>query len=289
MLGILAMIAGMGAFVTNDGFAKVAGDTLPIGEIMAVRGVFAIAFVMLLAWWFGALRPIRQMMSWPVGGRIAGEVLSTVLFLTGLMHLPFAETNAIMQFTPLAVTAASAVFFREQVGWRRWTAALVGFIGVLLIVKPGTAAFSWWSLPLIFCVLAVVLRDLSTRRIDRDIPTLMITVMSAASVTVAGFVMGLTEVWVVPEPLVALRLAAAAIAIVVGYFCVTVSLRSGEMAVIAPFRYSVVLFAITGGYLVWGQVPDSLTLLGIAIVIAAGIYTFYRERLRMMTAARAKA
>ncbi len=276
--GMLAMIAAMALFVVNDVFVKLAGARLPVSEIMVLRGLVAAALLLMLARWMGALRPARMLLSAPVAGRVCSEIASTTFFLFGLMNMPFAEANAILQFGPLLLTASAALFLGEHVGWRRWLAALAGLIGVLLMVKPGTSQFTWYAILPVLSVLSSVVRDLSTRRIDTAIPSLMLALTTAVSITVAGCAIAVFQDWhrPLPEDLVGLATAAALLA--VGYLAVVVSVRTGELSVVAPFRYSIVIFALLAGYLVWGELPDRLSIVGMVVVTAAGLYTFLRER-----------
>ncbi len=276
--GMLAMIAAMALFVVNDVFVKLAGARLPVSEIMVLRGLVAVALLYALTRWMGALRPARMLVNGPVAGRVASEIASTTFFLFGLMSMPFAEANAILQFGPLLLTAAAALFLGEQVGWRRWLAALAGLLGVLLMVKPGTSQFTWYAMLPVLSVLSSVVRDLSTRRIDPAIPSLMLALTTALSITVAGCAIAVFQDWhrPLPEDLVGLAMAAALLA--VGYLAVIVSVRTGELSVVAPFRYSIVIFALLAGYLVWGELPDQLSIVGMVVVTAAGLYTFLRER-----------
>lgn len=288
LAGIVGVLVAMFCFVVNDVFVKLVGADLPIGEMMLLRGVVSVAGVLAVAWWMGALRPPRILLSGPVAGRVTGEIFSTPLFLFGLMHMPFADANAILQFGPLAVTAGSAIFLAERVGWRRWTAACVGLLGVLLIIRPGGATFNTFALLPLGSVVAGAARDLFTRRIDHRVPTLMLTLVSAGTVTVTGGAIAMVETWVTPSPMHLVQLTAAAVLLAIGYFAATIAVRAAEISVIAPFRYSIVVFAIVCGVLVWGEVPDALSFVGIGIVTAAGLYTFYRER-RFARLARAAA
>lgn len=281
MVGIAAMVAAMAAIIVNDVFVKLAASVVPVSQLMVVRGLMVSVLIFVAAWRLGMLRPLASVWSPSFGWRLVGESLATVTFITGLVHMPFAEANAILQFLPLTVTAGSAIFLGERVGWRRWLAAVVGLLGVLLIIRPGTAGFNVYSLFIVACVLLVTLRDLMTRRIATAIPTLMLALTSALAVTATGLVWAPFETWVWPSPYVLLLLLAAAVFLSAGYVLSTIAVRTGEIGVVMPFRYSVVLFAIVGGMLVWGEVPDAMTLLGIGIVIFAGLYTFHRERQRL--------
>jgi drug/metabolite transporter (DMT)-like permease len=206
-----------------------------------------------------------------------------VFFLSGLVALPIADAVAIGQMTPLAITAAAAIILKEPIGWRRWLAAIVGLIGVLLIVQPGTAAFSPAALLIVAAVGTVVLRDLATRYVATTVSTLTLTLMSASGGIVAGLMMLPFETWIVPSMNQILLIMLCAFFLTLGYLYVIVAMRNGEVAVVSPFRYSVIPFALLSGWLVWNELPTLVQLLGIAILTTAGIYTFHRERLAMRT------
>jgi drug/metabolite transporter (DMT)-like permease len=179
---------------------------------------------------------------------------------------------------PLFIVASAAFFLREHVGWRRWLAAGVGFLGVLLIIRPGTETFTPWALLALLAVGFVALRDLATRRIDPALPSLLVTLITAASVSVLGYLVYPLQTWQMPTPFAWGMLAIAAICMAVAYYAMVLAMRSGDIAVVSPFRYSVVLWALLSGYIVWGDKPDGLALAGTVIVVAAGLYTFLRER-----------
>jgi drug/metabolite transporter (DMT)-like permease len=276
--GIIAMLVSCLCFILNDTFVKIIGDDLPLGQIIALRGVFATAALLAFGWYVSGLGGFRAHLSRPVVLRTIGEVVATLLFLSALMHLPLANISSIMQAVPLAITAAAALFLGERVGWRRWTAIIVGFLGILLIVRPGAEGFNLWALVALCAVLLVTLRDMSTRMIPPTTPTLAIALIASASVMMAGFALSLTEDW---QP-VSLRegamLLGSGIFLLIGFVTVIIAMRHGDVAIVAPFRYSFIPYAILIGWLVWGDVPDALTMVGIAVVIGTGVYTFYRER-----------
>lgn len=278
--GILAMLASMAAFVTNDTCVKLASATVPIGEIITLRNLAATAFLAAFALVFGGLHlpahpPVRLLAL-----RCVGELLSTLLFLVALVSLPLADMTAMAQITPLALTAAAALFLGETVGWRRWTATLVGFIGVGFIVRPGSTAFSLAGAMVMASIVFVVLRDLATRLISSAVPTLTLTVMSAASGMVAGVLLWPFEVWQAPSAGEAALLAMAGLFLALGYAFIIIALRTGDVGTVSPFRYAVIVFALASGYLVWGQTPDGWAVIGICIICAAGLYTVHRERVR---------
>ena len=170
------MTVGMASFTINDAITKLVSSEMCFGQVMLVRGVFATVLIAALALHRRALRPPRTPgMMKPVALRVAAEVGGTVAFLTAIVHLPLANTAAIFQALPLAVTLGAALAFREPVGWRRWMAIIAGFIGVLIIVRPGLEGFNQYSLFALGSVVFFAVRDLATRPIPAHIPSLFIT------------------------------------------------------------------------------------------------------------------
>jgi len=276
---ITAMLAGQASFTFNDALIKLAAAGLPGGQAIFMRGVMAIlvSFTVCLALGSFNLAPLRG------AGRILtlrniGEIGSTFFFLFALFHMPIATATAILQLTPLAMTAGAAIFLAEPVGWRRWLAALVGFAGVMIVIRPGSDAFNAFSLLALTGVAFSVLRDLSTRRIGHHVPAILLVSISALSVTTAAAGFALVETWVVPEPKSLLLLLFSAIFLLGGYYFMVNAMRHGEVAVVAPFRYSVIIWAVLAGILLWGEWPDAPALIGTAVVVVAGLYTFMRER-----------
>ena len=277
--GILAMLAAMAAFVANDTCVKLIGKSLPLGELIVLRNLTSTIYILVFALAFSGMTLPAKPQTRLLWLRMAAELFSTLFFLSGLVSLPIADATAISQFTPLALTAAAAIFLKEPIGWRRWLAAISGLAGVLLVIRPGTAAFSPAALLILASVAFIVLRDLTTRAISNDVPTLTLTAMSASISVFAGVALMPFETWIVPSSEQVLLLMAAAFFLTLAYALIVIALRSGDVAVVSPFRYAVIVFAILSGWLIWGDLPDSMQLAGIAILTLAGIYTFHRESL----------
>jgi drug/metabolite transporter (DMT)-like permease len=279
--GSLLMAVAMAGFTMNDTITKAVSAEMNFGQIMLVRGLFAVALIAALAWHQRALRPLRTLMMRPVALRVVGEVGGTVSFLAAIVHLPLANTAAIFQALPLAVTLGAALMFGEPVGWRRWLAIAAGFIGVLIIVRPGIEGFDRFSLLALVSVVFCAVRDLATRRIPPQIPSLSITLLTTVTVTTTGAaILVPLGGWTPPSGRALGLLALAAVLLLIGYQCVIMALRSGDISAVAPFRYSALLWAMLLGYLVFGDVPDSLMVLGASIIVLSGLYAFHRERKR---------
>jgi drug/metabolite transporter (DMT)-like permease len=172
----------------------------------------------------------------------------------------------------------------ERVGWRRWAAIAVGFAGVLLVVKPNPAAFNVYAVIALLSAVAVAGRDLVTRRIGADVPSIVVTLSTTTAVGLAGALIGLTEAWQPLKSREIALLAAAAALVTLGNLCIIVAFRRADVSVVSPFRYTIVAMAIVLGYLVFGELPDLLGGAGIVLIAASGVYTIHREQVRLRQA-----
>ncbi|MGF6308075.1 drug/metabolite transporter (DMT)-like permease [Bradyrhizobium sp. i1.8.4] len=279
--GSLFMAAAMASFTANDTITKAVSVELNIGEILLVRGLVAMVLVAVLAWYRDALRSFAALLIWPVGLRVMGEIGGTLTYLSAISQIPLANASAIFQALPLVITLGAALVFGEPVGWRRWLAIAAGFIGVLVIVRPGAEGFSQAALLALASVGFCAVRDLATRRIPKHLPTVFITLLTTVTVTTAGAaVLVPLGGWRPPSGHALGLLVFAAVLILIGYQCIIVSLRTGDISAVAPFRYTALPWAMLTGYLAFGHKPDGSMLAGAAIIVASGLYAFYRERKR---------
>jgi drug/metabolite transporter (DMT)-like permease len=279
--GALYMTAAMAGFGFNDMLVKTATKTLATGEITLIRGTISTALIFLLALHMGALRPLKTVLHPMLALRVLAEVTATFTYIYALGQLPLANAGAILQFLPLAVTLGAAIFLGEPVGWRRWGAIIAGFFGVLLIIKPGPDGFSLASFLALACVFAAAARDIATKRLPQGIPTVYVTLLTSFAVTAgAGIFITPLGGWQSPPLFDVGILALAAICLMVGYLALITAMRTGEISFIAPFRYTYMIWALALSFTVFGDLPDIFMILGCAIVVASGIYTFYRENRR---------
>ena len=279
--GALTMMASMAAFTFNDTIVKSIGLELPLSQILVIRGSLASVFIYLLARHLGSLRLSLRRQDWGmIFCRCLSEVGATFFFLTALMQMPLANVTAVLQMLPLTVTLFAALLFAEPVGWQRLMAILAGFCGMLLIVRPGPDGFDSAALLALAAVGCVTARDLITRRMPPDVPSMTVTLMASLSVTVFGLVYGLQQDWQPLELTHMVKLATAAGFIFAGYLFSVMAMRVGDIAVVSPFRYTGLLWALLLGWLFFDDWPDVITLLGGAIVVCAGLFTLYRERRR---------
>lgn len=273
------MMASMAAFTINDTCVKVLGSEMPLLQIVTLRGALACVLIYALARHLGALRFDLPAGDWVLLGlRALGEASATYFFLNALLHMPLANLTALLQVLPLAVTLGAAVFFGEKVGWRRYAAIGIGFCGMLLIVRPGPEGFSLDAIYGLASVACVTLRDLATRKLSAQVPSLTVALTSALSVAGLAAIGSASVDWVPLDLRLGLLVACAAVFVFFGYLFSVMVMRTGEVSFSAPFRYTGLVWALVLGWLVFDHWPTPLTMLGAGIVVASGLFTFHRER-----------
>ncbi len=277
--GALFMSICMAGFVLNDAMIKLVTQDISLFQAIFLRGILASLLIGGLAWWrrqlFYRVAPRDRKM---LVLRIVGELGGTICYLSALMHIPIANATAILQALPLAVTLGAAVFLKEPVGWRRYTAIGIGFAGVMIIVRPGAEGFDAFALLAVLAVLFVTLRDLATRQLPVQVPSLFVAFCTAVTIMIFGAVMLPFTEWRPVATANLVQLAVAAGSLFFGYVFSVSSMRVGEVAFVSPFRYTILIWALILGVVIFGDMPDFWTLTGAAVIVATGIFTFYRER-----------
>ena len=283
--GAAWMTLGMAGYVVNDSLIKLTAENLPLFQAIFVRGVMITAVIggWTLARGLGPSLP--SVVARPVLFRVATEALGTAAYLTALTKLPLAGLTAVLQIVPLAVTFVAARVLREPVSTHRVAAVSAGFLGVLLIVRPWSDAFSPWYLLGLIGVVLVVLRELATIKVPQQVPSLVVALATAVTITAMGLVVTMGRGWAPMGTRSVMLLAAASLFLTVGYIASVITVRVGELSFSAPFRYTVLLFAILLQVVVFGEVPDALSFVGSAIIVAAGLWSFSRERTGIRTPA----
>jgi len=276
--GVLLMTLGMASLALADVFIKILADHMPVAQILVATGLGGIVFFGLWARAQGQRLVSRDALHRAVVARNLCEMFGTICMITALALVPLATVSAILQATPLAVTLGAALFLGAQVGWRRWSAVGVGFLGVMLVLRPGLAGFAPETLFAVGAVVGLSGRDLATRAVPRHVSSARLTAWAFVAVTLSGGL--LFAAGPGPAPVTALNglyLFLALAFILGGVYAVTAAMRTGEIAVVTPFRYSRILFALVLAVLVFGERPDALTLAGAALIVASGLYTLWRE------------
>ncbi|MEM1421243.1 MAG: DMT family transporter [Neomegalonema sp.] len=283
--GAIAMSMAMLCFVLNDLAIKGVLKDLPTGQAMFLRGLFAIVFATALAWRSGAFRHARLLLNRMVLLRCVLEGCAASCFLTALAFVPFATLSATLQMTPLIATGLAALTLREQVGWRRWAAMGAGLVGMLIILQPGVEEISIYALLGVATSFLAAARDIATRVAPPETPTMLFAFGSVITIMVAGAAMSVVEAnlgrpWATADNEHLALLVIASIIVIGANFFVSKAMRLGEVSFVAPFRYTSVLFATLGAWIVFLEEPGLNVLVGAGVIIAAGLYTFHREQVR---------
>lgn len=276
------MVLAMLCFSIEDMFIKFLGGAISVGQLLALLGAGG-AIIMAVACAVQREPMLSADLLHPaVVTRNIGELIGTLGFVSALTLIPLATASAILQTNPLVVTLGAAIFFNEAVGWRRWSAICVGLFGVLLILRPGMDGFDWNALFAVQGMIGLSIRDLATRRAPANLSALQLSLVAFALLIPAGVAL----MWVQGTPYVppSVRewgiLIIAAIIGAFSYRFIVGAMRVGDISFVTPFRYSRMIFALIIGLVVFAEVPDALTVIGVAIVIASGLYTLWREQIR---------
>lgn len=287
----LLMVGSMLGFAFEDLFLKRAASVLPPGQVIAMMGAAGAACFWLVAARRGEPILCRAALSPPALIRAVSEAVATMLYVTALALIPLSVNSALLQASPLVVTMAAALFLREPVGWRRWSAILVGFTGVLVILRPFGESFEVAGLLTVACVIVLAARDLATRVMPASIGTFQLTTWAYLGMVPAGLIlMAISQTAPqTPDPTRLLDLTGALLTGLVGYWAVTAAMRLGEVSVVAPFRYTRLVFSMILAMVFLGERPDALTYAGSALIIGSGLYTFWREARRKSLSNRASA
>jgi drug/metabolite transporter (DMT)-like permease len=281
--GIAAICGCMASYTINDVLVKQILRTYPVGEVIFVRGVMCSLLIGAVALAFGHTRQLRAPMSNLLISRSLCDGLSTAGFIAALAQMKLANIAAVLQIAPLIITALSVVLYREVVGWRRWSAIGLGFLGALLVIKPIPSEFNIWAIIGAASAFAAAVREIQTRQIGRAVPVLVVAFWGAVGITACGAVFIVTEDWRMFGGGDLFQLFIAAVFVGTAIYLLALGFRDVDLSVVAPFRYSYLLTSALGGFLVFREVPDAWTVTGAALIVGSGIYALHREAVRRRT------
>lgn len=278
--GAAFMVTAMALFAANDAGTKFAAASLPVSEILVLRGTFAVVFLAILLAWRGELRETPKIFDWQVSLRGFAEAATGVLLITALASMPLGNVIAIIQLVPFLMTMIGALMLAERVGWRRWIAVVAGFAGMLFVVKPLPGAFDAASVFAIVATLTILLRDMLARSIGTRAPAFVVALGSIVAGIIVGGIGSTFQTWQTPDLFTWFALFGAGIFLVLAQFFIVIAYRGTELSAVAPFRYSIVVFAVIYGFIFFREWPDVFSVTGMTIMIAAGIYMLRREAVR---------
>ena len=269
--GALIMMACMSAFVLNDAFVRLAGNSLPLAQILFLRGVLTTLILLTFAIYLGTfeVRVIKKD-KWKIFFRSIAEALTAYFFLTAVLNMPFANVTALLQILPITVTLAAALVFKEKVGAIRIILIIIGFLGVILIINPSSDGFNLYSGYALIAVILITVRDLITRKLSVEVPTLLPTVSASFGVLLFSIIL-LAKTPIQPLNIQnSFFIILAAFFIIFGYYTAVLVMRIGDISFVSPFRYSAIIFALIIGSIFFKEWPDLSSFIGICIVTVAG-------------------
>ncbi|MFX0544963.1 DMT family transporter [Roseovarius sp. S1116L3] len=280
LIGSLWMITAMALFAVEDGFIKAAATSLPVGEILMIFGLGGAAV------FAGVLRrnglPLfrREVVSRPMRIRVCFEVTGRLFWVLALALTPLSSAAVILQATPLVVVAGAAFVFGEKVGWRRWTAIVIGLLGVVVIIRPGADSFSPLSVLALIGMIGFAGRDLASRAAPAAIGTAMLGLYGFLAMALAGALYSVWsgEAFALPGPRAAMMLAGAIASGTIAYSCLMKAMRVGDVSAVTPFRYTRILFGIALGVALFGEEITAPMAIGSGLIVASGIFILWRSR-----------
>ena len=277
--GSLWMVASMAGFAVEDAFIKSAAGAIPLGQVIIMMGLLGIAAFSIMAIIANEPPIPRSVLSRTMAIRSGFEVTGRLFYALAITLTPISVASAILQASPLVVVLGAAVIFGEKVGLRRWLIILVGFCGVVVILRPGLDGFNALSILALIGMLGFSGRDLATRAAPPSLSNAQLGVAGFVMLTLSGvIILGFSGGAVLPTMPVLGKILAAAVFGVAGYSAITQAMRTGEVAVVTPFRYTRLLFAMILGVTVFGERPDAATLIGSAIIVGCGVLILATSR-----------
>ena len=275
--GIMLMIVARIVFAGSDTFTKLASEGLPASEVVVLRNLVSLPIVLVMAWQLGGLRHLGAFRDRIVLSRSVLEGIGTLAFVAALPFVMLGQSTVILLTVPIILVALSALIFKEDVGWRRWTAIVVGFFGVIMVAGPFGGRPTLYLLLTQFTAIAWAFRDLMTSRIVGRIPSITVALINTVVVGCLAVPGVLWQEWRGFGGQEALYILGSGGLVAFANFLYIDALRTGAIPVVAPFRYTAALWATIAGFMVWGDIPDVLGVRGTLFIIGSGLYTFYRE------------
>jgi len=285
--GVIAMTLAMVMFITNDTTLKLAVREVPLGEAIFLRTVLSALLMLALVARSGDLVAVPLAFRPRVLVRSALEALTTFLYVAALGAMPIASTTTIYMVAPLLTTALAVPMLGERVTWRSWCAIAIGFCGALIVTRPDPSTFSAFALLPAVAAFCGASRDVITRGIGREVPGSVVAFSSGLVLVASAACFALWEDWHLPSLKVLLIVSLAGFAFAAGTVLLVYAFRNAPVASVAPLRYLMVFGALVSGYVVFGELPDIWTWIGVVLVVGAGLYTLRSARRQSLAERRA--
>ena len=277
--GAVLMTGCMLTYVINDAFMKLLFSEIALFQAIFLRSLITVLPILIMTWITKvAIRNLSYLNKRLLLARVSAEVCATIAFLLALKHMPLANVTAILQALPLAITMAAALFLSEPVGWRRWIAIILGFTGVLIIVRPGLEGFNIYSLSALAAIFFITVREIFTRKLTSKVPTITVALSTVIGIGMFSGIMMIGTEWQPVNASSWLLILGAGVSVLIATFLSVMAMQTGEISFVSTFRYTAMLGAIGVGILIFDDWPDQLTLVGTLIIVLTGIYSFHREQ-----------
>ena len=277
--GAVLMTGCMLTYVINDAFMKLLFSEIALFQAIFLRSLITVLPILIMTWITKvAIRNLSYLNKRLLLARVSAEVCATIAFLLALKHMPLANVTAILQALPLAITMAAALFLSEPVGWRRWIAIILGFTGVLTIVRPGLEGFNIYSLSALTAIFFITVREVFTRKLTSKVPTITVALSTVIGIGMFSGIMMIGTEWQPVNASSWLLILGAGVSVLIATFLSVMAMQTGEISFVSTFRYTAMLGAIGVGILIFDDWPDQLTLVGTLIIVLTGIYSFHREQ-----------
>ena len=278
--GVFYMILCMLFFSINDALIKyilvIYKDITILGEIIFIRGVIS-TVILGLYLYFKKKLTLQIITSKPLHTRGAVESIAAVFFFLGLMYLPFGELYSLLNLAPILITAAGAFILREKVGWRRWTAVILGFIGVMIVIKPHDLQFGYAFVYPLISAIFIAQRDTITRKYLEKFDSLQVVFITSLSVTVFFSFSILINF----QPInfkIFIYILLSAIFVTIGYYFSVLTIKVANISSTSPFRYTIIIFGIFLGYFIFNETPSINMIFGSILIISSGIFIIFRQK-----------
>jgi drug/metabolite transporter (DMT)-like permease len=278
--GIIALLGAQILLVGSDTFIKLASSSIPATQLMAYRGPISIAVMLAIVVTAGAWRRIPGAVSPRVLARAMLEAVIALMFITALAGLALGDITAILQATPLVLTALSIFILGQRAGMFEWATVFLGFLGVLMIVQPGANTGAWLAGLAFLTAVLIAFRDILTRTLDPSIPSSVVALATTVAVCLLGWAGAPFQTWNPMTPLLWGYVTGTAILVAAANLLMVRAFRGVDIAVVSPFRYAVVVWAMAAGYAVWGDRPNLLALGGVCLIVVCGLALMRREWLK---------
>jgi len=283
--GSIFMTLAMLAFTLEDFTLKKATEFIPLSQLLIICGILGSIFFISCSRYTREPIFYKDSFNKTLIVRSIFEIMGRIFYALAIAFMPITNAASILQATPLVVVLGAVIFLNEKVGWRRWTAILTGFIGVLMIIQPGTNGFTIFSIFAVLGMIGFAGRDLATRMSPVGMSNYQLGSFGFYMVIIAGIILSVFNYIFFPEKTIWETISfdawifvfANAIAGVSAYFCLTIAMRIGDVSFVTPFRYVRVLFAMFFGVVILGEQPNALVIIGSIIIVLSGIYIIMRR------------